>query len=273
MNALTKVVLKRLSRAARPYLRSSGLLRVSGVYSKSALVWEPGAERVLVLAPHMDDETIGCGATLALHAQRGAAITVAFLTDGRYGASNLYSLGTQERERTQRELTATRKMEARLALAHLGIRDVRFFDAEDGALASSRGAATKLAEVLDERRPQLVYLPSFLEEHADHRATTQVLLGALGEAPSEIRCMGYEVWTPLFPNCLVDVSATIELKKAALLEYKSQLGEADYLHACIGLNAHRSIGLLHSHGAYAEAFQVATVRELSDQFARFATAR
>jgi hypothetical protein len=61
MNALTKVMLKRLSRAARPYLKSSGLLQVSGVYNRSALVWEPGAERVVVLAPHMDDETIGCG--------------------------------------------------------------------------------------------------------------------------------------------------------------------------------------------------------------------
>ena len=70
MNALTKVMLKRLSRAARPYLKSSGLLQVSGVYNRSALVWEPGAERVVVLAPHMDDETIGCGGTLALHAQR-----------------------------------------------------------------------------------------------------------------------------------------------------------------------------------------------------------
>ena len=40
MNALTKVMLKRLSRAARPYLKSSGLLQVSGVYNRSALVWE-----------------------------------------------------------------------------------------------------------------------------------------------------------------------------------------------------------------------------------------
>ena len=36
MNALTKVMLKRLSRAARPYLKSSGLLQVSGVYNRSA---------------------------------------------------------------------------------------------------------------------------------------------------------------------------------------------------------------------------------------------
>src|SRR5688572_2212586 len=83
MNTFTKVLLKPLSRAARPYVRSVGLLQVSSVYNRSALVWEPGAETVLALAPHMDDETMGCGGTLALHAQRGATVTVAFLTDGR----------------------------------------------------------------------------------------------------------------------------------------------------------------------------------------------
>ena len=115
MNALTKVMLKRLSRAARPYLKSSGLLQVSGVYNRSALVWEPGAERVVVLAPHMDDETIGCGGTLALHAQRGANVTVVFMTDGRHGSSKLSTLPREQREQEQVRLIETRKCEARLA--------------------------------------------------------------------------------------------------------------------------------------------------------------
>src|SRR5882757_7184185 len=98
MNVMIRWWLKRLSRAARPYLQSSGLLQTSGVYNRTAMVWAPGRERVVVLAPHMDDETIGCGGTLALHAQRGAEITVVFMTDGRAGSTELSTLTGAERE-------------------------------------------------------------------------------------------------------------------------------------------------------------------------------
>jgi LmbE family N-acetylglucosaminyl deacetylase len=269
MNALTKVMLKRLSRAARPYLKSSGLLQVSGVYNRSALVWEPGAERVVVLAPHMDDETIGCGGTLALHARRGAQITAVFLTDGRHGSSNLSTLPQPQRERAQQQLIETRKREARQALARLGVADMRCLDAEDGALQSSVGVAARLREILIEREPHIVYLPFYLEEHADHRAASKVLLDAAAGTDLQFQCAGYEVWTPLFPNCLVRIDQTMPLKKQALQHYVSQLAEADYLHACVGLNAHRSAGLLNARDGYAEAFHMvplATYRELYEKY-------
>jgi LmbE family N-acetylglucosaminyl deacetylase len=253
--------LKRLSRAARPYLRSIGLLQVSGVYNRSALQWEPGAERVLVLAPHMDDETIGCGGSVALHVQRGAEVTVAFLTDGRHGSSALSVLQGEELQRRERELIATRKDEARRALDALGGGRIVFLDVEDGTLQQCNWAAEKLRPVLQEVRPQLVYLPFFLEEHADHRAVSRVLLEATVGTSQGFQCIGYEVWTPLFPNCLVRIDATMPLKKQALSQYRSQLAEADYLHSCVGLNAHRSIGLLNARGGYVEAFHVASLPE------------
>jgi LmbE family N-acetylglucosaminyl deacetylase len=273
MNALTKVMLKRLSRAARPYLKSSGLLQVSGVYNRSALVWEPGAERVVVLAPHMDDETIGCGGTLALHAQRGAKVTVVFLTDGRNGSSKLSTLPREQREEAQRWLIETRKQEARRALAELGIEEMLCVDAEDGALSADANAARRLRSILTERQPHIVYLPFYLEEHADHRAVSKVLLEAVAGTDLQFQCFGYEVWTPLFPNCLVRIDRTMPLKQAALTRYESQLAEADYLHACVGLNAHRSAGLLDSRNGYAEAFHVLSLAEYREHYAQFCTSR
>ncbi|HEY7641288.1 MAG TPA: PIG-L family deacetylase [Steroidobacteraceae bacterium] len=273
MNALTKVMLKRLSRAARPYLKSSGLLQVSGVYNRSALVWEPGAERVVVLAPHMDDETIGCGGTLALHAQRGAKVTVVFMTDGRNGSSKLATLSREQREQAQRSLVATRKQEARQALAELGIADMLCLDAEDGALATNAGAAQQLRSILEDRQPHLVYLPFYLEEHADHRAVSRILLEAAAGTQLQFQCFGYEVWTPLFPNCLVRIDRTMPLKQSALTKYASQLAEADYLHACVGLNAHRSAGLLDSRNGYAEAFHVLSLADYREQYAQFCAPR
>ncbi len=84
--------------------------------------------------------------------------------------------------------------------------------------------------------------------------------------------MGYEVWTPLFPNCLVRIDSTVETKKQALQEYRSQLEQCDYLHASIGLNAHRSAGLINPPGArggYAEAFYAAPLAEYREQFTAY----
>lgn len=269
MKQLTKVLLKRLSRAARPYLQSAGLLQVSGVYNHSAMVWQPGAEKILVLAPHMDDETIGCGGTLALHAQRGAQITVVFLTDGRHGSSEVNVLYGEERERKQRELIELRTAEARAALQRLGVNRMVCLDAEDGALDQCDWAAEKLRDVLLKQQPDIVYLPFYLEEHPDHRAASRVLLDAVAGTPLQFQCIGYEVWTPLFPNCLVRIDSTIETKKQALQEYRSQLQQCDYLHASIGLNAHRSAGLINSPGCqrgYAEAFYATPLPQYREQF-------
>ncbi len=271
MNTLTKALLKRLSHAARPYLQSSGLLQVSGVYNRSAMVWQPGAEKVVVLAPHMDDETIGCGGTLALHAQRGARITVVFLTDGRNGSTEINMLYGEERERRQKEFVELRTTEARAALQRLGVNRMICLDAEDGALDKCEWAAEQLREVLLKQQPELVYLPFYLEEHPDHRATSRVLLDATAGTSLEFQCMGYEVWTPLFPNCLVRIDATVEVKKQALREYASQLKQCDYLHASIGLNAHRSAGLINAPGSagYAEAFHAVPLSQYRERFEAF----
>lgn len=272
MKTLTKALLKRLSRAARPYLKSSGLLQVSGVYNRSAMVWEPGAEKVLVLAPHMDDETIGCGGTLVLHAQRGAQITVMFLTDGCNGSSDINALYGEDRQRRQQELIEIRTTEARAALHRLGANRMICLDAEDGALGQCSWAAEKLREVLLKLQPELVYVPFYLEEHPDHRAASRVLLDAVAGTSLQFQCMGYEVWTPLFPNCLVRIDASMETKKQALREYRSQLHQCDYLHASIGLNAHRSAGLIQppgGNGGYAEAFYVTSLPEYRRQFEAF----
>jgi LmbE family N-acetylglucosaminyl deacetylase len=272
MKVLTKALLKRFSRAARPYLKSTGLLQVSAVYNHSAMVWQPGAETVVVLAPHMDDETIGCGGTLALHAQRGANITVVFLTDGRNGSAEINTLYGAERERKQRELIELRTKEACAALQRLGVQHMVCLEVEDGTLDRCTWAAAKLRAVLLERQPELVYLPFYLEEHPDHRATSRVLLDAVAQTLLQFQCMGYEVWTPLFPNCLVSIDATVELKKQALREYASQLSQCDYLHVSIGLNAHRSAGLIRPPGAgggYAEAFHAIPLAQYRRQFAQY----
>src|SRR6185503_4731346 len=99
------------------------------------------------------------------------------------------------------------------------------------------------------------------------------LLDAVEGTDLAFQCMGYEVWTPLFPNCLVRIDSTMGVKQQALSQYESQLAEADYLHACVGLNAHRSAGLLNARNGYAEAFHVSSLPDYREQYARFCASR
>jgi N-acetylglucosamine malate deacetylase 1 len=248
MKSLTKLLLRTLTRTARPYLRTQGLMRVTKLFNQSALEWQPSNERIVVLAPHMDDEVIGCGGTLARHVACGSEVTVVFLTDGRLGG-----------------VANIRKLEAQRALAELGIAQIVFLDAHDGQLGATPVLVAALRAALVAAGPEIVYLPCFLEEHPDHRAASALLAEAAKGAAMSFRCHAYEVWTPLFPNCFVRIDATIEAKRRALGHYQSQLAEADYLHTALGLNAYRS-GALLDGCRFAEAFCAVSLAQYLELF-------
>ena len=269
MKRLTKVLLRRFARAARPYLQSHGLLRTSKVFNASALVWEPGAERVVVLAPHMDDETIGCGGAIARHVKAGGRVHVVFLTDGRHGSSRLQGLSGEARRQEETKVVALRKQEAGQALAKLGVTSATFLDVEDGTLDTNDRVAGQLRDVLEAQRPEIVYVPCYLEQHPDHFAASRLLLEAARDSALRFQCMAYEVWTPLFPNCLVRIDDVVDLKKNALAEYRSQLADLDYLHTGLALNAYRSAGFSDHYGRYAEAYlamPLDTYRAMFDEY-------
>jgi LmbE family N-acetylglucosaminyl deacetylase len=251
-NFFRSVVRTVLGRRRVQSLRS--LIRDSSLFTQQATVAEPGSGKVVVVAPHMDDETLGCGGTIARHVLAGAQVTVVFLTDGRYGAS--YA-GMTEPERALRrtEIVAVRRAEAQCAARILGVQSLSFLDAEDGSLRTDRRVPALLRAILEREQPHCVYLPSFLEQHRDHRAANGVLLTAAAGTGLQFECRGYEVWTPLIPNCVVKIDTTVALKKRALACYQSQLEQMDYVHAALGLNAHRSLALGGNAGGFAEAFQ------------------
>jgi LmbE family N-acetylglucosaminyl deacetylase len=218
-----------------------------------AITREPGGGRIVVLAPHMDDEVLGCGGTVARHVRAGADVTVVFLTDGRHGGRSNPALSESERERSLRELIETRRREARQAGDVLGVQAMIFLDAEDQQLRASTRVTTRLREALESLQPDLVYLPFFLERHADHRAANDVMLAATAGSVLDFECRGYEVWTPLLANCLVSIDDVVDLKKRAIACYRSQIIEMDYPHFAIGLNAYRA-STLRNGGRFAEAF-------------------
>ena len=267
------ILLKQLLRSVGFLAPSSrnyrGLLRAANSFHEVDLDWSPGSERVLVLAPHMDDEVLGCGGAIALHLRAGAVVTVVFLTDGRQGSSGLRGLTGSALQEAHRRLVGVRKAEAAAALATLGVTDVAFLDAVDGRLAEDAIVAGRLAAELMRTKPQIVYVPSYLEQHPDHRAASGILLAAAADSWSEFAVHAYEVWTPQYPNCLVSIDSVVDIKRAALAHYRSQLAEADFEHGILGLNAYRAMMRPRLDRRYAEAFCVLPFSEYAAAFRRF----
>ncbi|HEX6641817.1 MAG TPA: PIG-L family deacetylase [Thermoanaerobaculia bacterium] len=188
-------------------------------------------ERLLVLAPHPDDEVIGCGGLIAQHLQEHRAVRIVIATDGAEAGD-----------------VAVREAESRRGIAALGTAEVVFLGFRDRSLGDDAGAV--LREQLLEFRPDLVLVPSPLEIHPDHIALSRVFCEtvqrdeALFADLAVTRVAFYEVSAPLpRPNALVDITAVAETKYAAIAEHASQLAMQDYVGYARGLNAYRAMTL------------------------------
>jgi LmbE family N-acetylglucosaminyl deacetylase len=203
--------------------------------------------RVLVFAPHPDDETIGCGGSLAIHADAGDPVKVVFMTNGAAGDMS----GSWDRQ----AYILMRQKEAATACACLGTGDIEFWDYEDRRLDAAPGAVSRMMDLLEDFRPDLVYAPSSLEIHPDHRAACALVGEAAQRIDLGLDVAFYEIGQPIRVNTLVDITGVIERKRTALSVYKTQLRERPYDDLALALSRYRSATLPRG-AAYAEGFAV-----------------
>lgn len=194
------------------------------------------AGNVLVVAPHIDDETIGAGGTLLRLRDAGARITVVYVFS--------------DRDRRRRE-------EARRVAAAAGFDRLEFLGLPDVAKLPAGLAIPRepLAGSWDE-----IYLPHPHDNHPAHLALPELLAPWVGGLPANAKLFLYEVWTPLLPSVLVDISAVLARKQELLELYASQLEAKDYVAAVTGLARYRALLLPQRAGA-AEAFLAVTPGE------------
>ncbi len=213
--------------------------------------------RVLVLSPHPDDETIGCGGALHLNAVSGSSIRVIFLTNGAKG---------DEAQEDIEAYVEIRKEEAKRACAILGIDEIDFWDIEDRELSVNTHATQHLIDILKEYGPEIVYAPSPMEIHPDHRAAAFLLESAIKvKSDVDFKVAFYEIGQPIKVNALVDISSVLKKKTEALKCYASQLKMRAYDDICLALNRFRSMTLQESV-THAEGFflcQAEDIRILS----------
>lgn len=203
-----------------------------------------------MFAPHPDDETLGCGGTLALLRQNGCAVKVVFVTDGG-GAGGL-----------PEGAVAIRRKEAIAALSVLGVDDWVFLDEPDGSFRSSPQFEEFVFGLFRQFQPDWLFLPSLQDYHRDHVAIGQAVLGCWQRWDGVSRAFFYEIWSPLPATWVVDISNMADLKRQAISQYELPLAHCDYLTASMGLASYRGLYLPgQGRPKYAEAFVEAGKRE------------
>ena len=236
----------------KDYVKS--FLRPNNLIYRPKVVDKPEGKKILVLSPHFDDDVIGCGGTLHKHILSGDEVTVIYFTDGREG----------DPDNPDKNLVETiRKEEARRATGILGIKNLIFLDEPDTQLKANKKLLRTLAEIFDKLRPDLVYLPSFVENHIDHLELNRIFFRLVKQLNREFNVCAYEAWTPVPPNIIVDIGQVISKKEQALKEYKSQIKQVDYVNTTLALNRYRSVMNLQGR-SYAEAFFFTTCKEYVD---------
>ncbi len=182
------------------------------------------AKRILVLAPHQDDELIGCGGTILSYLKEGAKVQIMYMTDGRYGIMN----GDAD----------IRKKEAEQVWKGTGAKLV-FLGIEDSHLFESN-AVESIQKCIQEYQPDLIFTPWLLDQHIDHQYTTGFLQKALKNLPDyEVAVAMYEVMSPLYANLMVNITKEFSKKKEMLEQYKSQLKFMHIVEITEALNAYR----------------------------------
>ncbi|MGE0085827.1 MAG: glycosyltransferase [Desulfococcaceae bacterium] len=210
--------------------------------------------KVLVLAPHPDDETLGCGGSVCIHADAGDTVKIVFLTDGSKGDSS----GTAEKE----AYIALRRNEAEQACKCLGVSDTEFWLYEDRSLYAALECADRFSALMAEYRPDLVYVPSPLEIHPDHRAAAFLTEKYARTCDYDFSIAFYEVSQPLvFINTLVDITPVLNRKNQAIQIYESQLRERPYGEFTLAMNRYRSL-TLDNTVTHAEGFFVCEAKQI-----------
>lgn len=158
-------------------------------------------DRLLVFAPHPDDETLATGEMIQFAMAAGARVRIVFATDGdnnpwpQRWCERRWRIGVAERERWGKR----RRGEAMAALGHLGVapESARFLGWSDLGLTEmlmrDDVAIDTLTAEIDAYGPTHVAMPSLRDRHPDHGALRVMLELALRKATTQCLVLGYVV--------------------------------------------------------------------------------
>lgn len=193
---------------------------------------------VLVLAPHADDESLGCGGLIAALREQNVPVYLWLISDGTMSHPNSLDYPPDRRE-------ALREVEFRRACIQLGVSNehLMFFRFPDTqvplpGVINFGDAVAQMAEQLRELNPGTVFTPWRRDPHCDHQATTALIRAAISQTGWPGTLYEYPIWlyelaaqgdaphpgeVEIFTFQLTE--ELLQKKKRAIENHASQLGQ------------------------------------------------
>jgi LmbE family N-acetylglucosaminyl deacetylase len=200
-------------------------------------------DNIAVLAPHADDECIGCGGAILDHITRGDIVKILFMTIGNNQSTD--------------KVHSVRYEEMLMATEILGVmrENISSLWLMEQKIDNYKSAYKLLYNKLTEIKPKIIYCPNKHELDNDHREVNNLLEIYINTNPKHlIEIRYYEVWSTISKyNLAIDITQYFEKKISALKCYKSQIAVKRYDLCVKALNFYR--GIMQENGSkYAEVF-------------------
>jgi LmbE family N-acetylglucosaminyl deacetylase len=228
---------------------------------------DPGlysGKHALVLAPHPDDEIIGCGGTILRLIAAGAKVSVVYAADGAASAA-MDDLPPHRHH-------AIRLEHAAAVARETGFDSVHYWKDQGPALTRKDEYIADLETILRNTQPALIFIPFLKDSHPDHVVLNDILAAALRrlsgtDMPDASLVLGYEVWGSAPANIYCDVTSVMPAKEELLLKYTTEMRIGDYVHLCESRQFYNS-HLLANRDGYVEGYYSVSCREYPDLLIR-----
>ena len=212
-------------------------------------------EKVLVVAVHPDDETLGCGGALFKHKNSGDSINWLICTQTNPSGDFF--------KKREQEIATVSQQYAFDSVTKLGLDTIRV---DEYSMSELIG---KISKVINEIRPSIIYLPFKGDVHSDHRAIFEASYSCtksfrypfikkiyMMEILSETEFAPSTKEDSFIPNVFVDISKYMDKKIEIIKVFKSEIEEHPFPRSERNIRALATLRGSTAGCEYAESFML-----------------
>ena len=172
--------------SCKTFIRQIGVLFIRVLFQNSAELTI--CDKVLIVAPHPDDEVLGCSGLIQRLLSEGKRVDVVILSGGGRSHATCCDVDESLLIESRRNLSRTADR-----ILGLPLENLHFFDYPDGNIAFDNSETERLRALIDRLRPQSIFVPHRGEGWKDHLSAGQIARKLI-EGKSDVSCYEYCVW-------------------------------------------------------------------------------